>query len=610
MSAILEFAERLRHQVDIVSTVEGYVQLKRTGVNHKGLCPFHREKTPSFTVNASKQIFHCFGCGAGGDVIKFIQLIERLDWIDALRQLAEQHNMQLPARSGDAARDDESRAERERLLSVSRLAHEFFAGNLEEALRTGRGEIASYLEKRSVDADLARRFGLGLAPEEWSRFLEYARAKGFEEKTVLAAGLASRNEEKGRTWDRFRNRLIFPISDGSGRPIAFGGRLFAAADAQTDAPKYVNSPETPLYRKGQHLYALHLARDAMAREGYALVMEGYLDVMRAHQFGFEHAVATCGTALTEEQARALKRFAKRVVLVYDGDDAGQKAMMKALEALTAQELEVRAARLPEGHDPDSFLLAEGAEAFRRTVADAPGFFDFAFEHYCAQTRRDSPEGKAWIVEQMAPLVRGIGSEIVRGEYTRLLAGRLLLDTQVVARSVRGREERGRMELVEAASQGAAGGEWTRRDALVLRLCVENSAARAYLRPRMKADWLGHPQLCRLMGAVFAWPDERELNWLEVLTLAENEEQERLLRALSLADEGVNASEEMLAQLVQRLEFQYRRRRTVAIVQDVRSGGTAQSLAAAADALQVLSPAAGRVVSPGTSGGEGAAGVEQ
>jgi DNA primase len=291
MSTIIEFADKLLSQVDIVRVVEEYVPLRRGGSNLKGLCPFHREKTPSFSVSPSKQMFHCFGCGVGGNAIAFVQRVERIEWMDALRLVAEKNGIQVPPlkRDHDQGRDDA----RQRFLEVNKMAMAHFCANLEAAMRNPSHEISAYLGRRKLDAATVRRFGIGLAADAWSAMMDAGRKAGFERETLVAAGGAIHNAESKRHYDRFRKRLIFPICDTLGRPIAFGGRVYAS-DAAPDEPKYVNSPETALYHKGQQLYALHLAKEAISTRGHALLMEGYMDVIRAHMHGFENAVASCG----------------------------------------------------------------------------------------------------------------------------------------------------------------------------------------------------------------------------------------------------------------------------------------------------------------------------
>ena len=385
MSSLSEFVERLKAQIDIAQVVGEHVPLKRSGTTLKGLCPFHREKTPSFTVNTAKQIFHCFGCGKGGDVITFVREIERLDFVEAVKVLAERHGIPVPTFGRDGG-SEVTRTERDRQHQLTREAAAFFSRHLAQALRDPASEIAQYLQRRQIPAAMAERFLMGLAPDAWSGLLDYVTRTGYEREFVASAGLAIHNEEKGRFYDRFRKRLIFTICDSLGRPVAFGGRVYAS-DAAPDEPKYINSPETSLYRKGQHLYALHLAKERIIAEQRALLMEGYMDVLRAHQHGFTNAVATCGTALTDDQARVLKKYAREVVFVYDGDAAGQAAMLRGTEILLEHELGIRIVVLPDNHDPDSFLLAHGADAFRTALDTATDFL--ACLLYTSPSPRDS-----------------------------------------------------------------------------------------------------------------------------------------------------------------------------------------------------------------------------
>ena len=405
MSAILEFADKLRSQIDIADVVGRYVELRRMGTNLKGLCPFHGEKTPSFTVSTTKQIFHCFGCHEGGDIIKFVQKIERLEWMDAVRQLSKDFGIPMPELRPQTAEDHQARDAKTAALEAAKFAAEFFAHHLKTQLGT-QSEIDGYLARRQLTADIVSRFQIGLAPNAWAQLLESGQHKGHTKETLLNAGLVIKHHSKDSLYDRFRNRLIFPIHDTHGSPIAFGARVFAS-DAAPDEPKYINSPETIVYHKGQALYALHVAKDAIVKEKKALLMEGYMDVIRAHCSGITNAVASCGTALTDEQARALKRYCSDVVFLYDGDAAGQKAMLRGTEILLDQGFQIKVVALPDGHDPDSYLAEHGAEQFRLLINTARNYF----EHFLDQATRTfdvrTPEGKVQTVEMLLPLLRRI-----------------------------------------------------------------------------------------------------------------------------------------------------------------------------------------------------------
>jgi DNA primase len=352
-----EAKEQVRNATDIVQIVGERVPLRRAGRAWKGLCPFHAEKTPSFTVNPERQMWHCFGCNRGGDVFAFVMEIDRIAFPEALALLAERAGVELPrAERGpmDAVRD--------RIYQANALAADFFKASL----LTPAGEKARrYLASRGFEGAILERFQIGWAPEGWDG-LAVALGKLLPGKVLEQAGLVARRGD-GTHYDRFRGRIVFPIEVRPGRVAGFGARAVDPADT----PKYLNSPETPVYRKGGVLYGLPLARSSIRESRRVLVAEGYLDVMRLHAEGFTNAVSTCGTALTPEQARALSRFEAEAVLVYDGDEAGLRAADRALDPLLQAGVAAQVALLPPGEDPDSFLAKLGAEALRKVLAEAP-----------------------------------------------------------------------------------------------------------------------------------------------------------------------------------------------------------------------------------------------
>ena len=366
-----QILDEIRSRVDMVELVGQSVNLKRAGENWKGLCPFHTEKTPSFTVNPKRGIFHCFGCGVGGDAFGFLMRQDRLGFPEAVRALAQRAGVEIPTQ-----RSPESNGKLEGLRHVMALAAQFYT----DALWAQDGAKArAYVESRCVSLEVARRFGLGYAPEGWNALLSHMAKEGVSDAELVSAGLALPRQNATGFYDRFRGRLLFPIRDLQARVVAFGGRAMGAEE-----PKYLNSPETPLYVKGQMLYALDMAREGMRQKNRAVVVEGYLDCLMAHQHGFTETVAALGTAFTAAQLALLRRYADEVVSVFDADAAGQKATSRLEEMLTdvmdlrnlgwsvsrtgsfekAGYFPIKVAVLPEGHDPDSLLRAEGAQALQ------------------------------------------------------------------------------------------------------------------------------------------------------------------------------------------------------------------------------------------------------
>lgn len=396
---------------DIVAVVSEYVNLKQRGRSFTGLCPFHSEKTPSFTVSREKQLFHCFGCGAGGDVITFIMRIENLTFGAALRFLAERAGIQLPAfQLSPTGR--KHREERERLYRLNAFAAAFYQKILWQT-KTGEKAVA-YLEARGITRATAEKFGLGYAPPQWTALVGLFRKKGIALTEAEKAGLVCGGGDG--FYDRFRDRLLFPITNPRGQIIGFGGRLLG--DGQ---PKYLNSPETLVYQKGRSLYGLAEAREGIRRRGQVIVVEGYMDVLQAHQQGIDEVVASSGTALTPEQVRLLKRYSDRVLIAYDADAAGQAATIRGLDLLAAAGVQVRVVRLPVGEDPDSLLRKEGAAGFRRYIAESVDLFTFKLEFILAKEDVTTPAGKARAVQRVFSLLTQVKDGILRETYLKQTA---------------------------------------------------------------------------------------------------------------------------------------------------------------------------------------------
>ncbi len=390
-------AEEIKQRLDIVEVVGDYVALKRSGQNFKGLCPFHAEKTPSFMVSQPKQIFHCFGCGAGGDLFAFVMKHEGLTFPEALEMLAKRAGVELRPRS------PRERGLKEAIKAANAAAQEFFVKNL-----AASDTAMDYLQKRGISEEARRAFGLGYAPESWHALAEHLRRKGFTSDQILKAGLNATGA-KG-PYDVFRGRLMFPILDLHGDIVAFGGRAIGGGE-----PKYLNSPDTPVFKKRQTLYALQRARDAIREADEALVVEGYLDAIACHQGGMENAVAPLGTALTAEHVRMLARYAPRVALVFDGDQAGVAAARRSLETILAQGLPARVLLLSEGQDPDSVLRDEGAGRFRELLSKALTPVEFVL--------RTSKGGKTDTVMEALRVVARVEEPLLRDELLRELADR-------------------------------------------------------------------------------------------------------------------------------------------------------------------------------------------
>lgn len=398
----------IRASLDIVEVVGAYVPLKQRGSNYFGLCPFHQEKTPSFSVNPKLGIFKCFGCGAGGDVFAFIQQIEGVSFVEAVRLLAERAGIPLP-QSEEAGED-----EREPLFQALRFAARFYFTQLTHETS---GKLArAYLKSRGVRPATAQRFGLGYAPKAWDALATAAVASGFRLEVFEQAGLVLPRRERGGFYDRFRHRLMFPIFSHVGKVVGFAGRLL---EPDPEQPKYINSPETPVYQKGRVLYGLYQARHAIRKLEEAILVEGYTDVIALHQAGIEHTVATSGTALTLEQVRLLARYAKRILLLYDADPAGEQAALRSIDLCLAQGLPVYVVVLPAGEDPDSFVHQNSSEALQEYLERYRlDFISFRYQLARRQGMLDTPEGEAQLAREIVQSIARFPDPLLRETYLR------------------------------------------------------------------------------------------------------------------------------------------------------------------------------------------------
>jgi DNA primase len=403
------FIDDLRRQADIVRLISDYVSLKKKGANWMACCPFHQEKTPSFSVNPSKGIFYCFGCGKGGSVFNFVMELESVPFPEAVRMVAEKSGVPVPQMEEDK-RFEARRKEAEEVVELNAWALEFW----EQQLREGGAEARAareYVEGRGITDETRAAFRLGYAPNSWDALGNYLKGRGAGIGQIERSGLVVR-KETGGYYDRFRGRLIFPVLDAQGRPVAFGARAMRAGEE----PKYLNSPETAAYTKGRHLFGLNITRDEIRRKKFAILVEGYLDLIVPYQFGVRNVVASLGTALTPEQAKLLGRFTRRVVVNYDGDRAGVKAALRAVEVLLPEEFEVKILVLPDGSDPDEFLRSRGTEEYNRRRGQSVPHIQFVLDQALKDRSLRQPAQKAEAVEEVLPFVRAVRDPIQRREY--------------------------------------------------------------------------------------------------------------------------------------------------------------------------------------------------
>ena len=409
------FIDDLKDRADLVRIIEPYAPLKKKGANWMACCPFHQEKTPSFSVNPSKGFYKCFGCGKGGNAFTFLMEIEGLNFPEAVQRVAEMHGIPLPEPVDDGQykqarkRKEEKKQLADQVIDLNKIALEFWEAELQGKSKKAK-DARAYLEKRGISEDVQKQFRIGFAPDSWDSLLNHLKEKGTDEKLIEQSGLVSVNEEKDRVFDRFRGRIIFPVLDVDGRPVAFGAR--AMGDEQ---PKYLNSPETAAYVKGQHLYGLFQGKEPIRQKKFAILVEGYLDLIALHQFGITNVAASLGTAFTPEQAKLLSRFTKKVVINYDGDSAGIKAARRAVEELLPQDFEIKLLVLPNGMDPDDFLHANGTDAYNTARGQATPFLYFVFDASMKGRSLANPKHKAEAIEDVVPVLAAIKNPIQKRE---------------------------------------------------------------------------------------------------------------------------------------------------------------------------------------------------
>ena len=393
-----ETIQRVAEANDIVEVIGSYFPLKRAGTSFRALCPFHREKSPSFHVNPSRQNFHCFGCGAGGGVLRFVMDYEHVDFPTAVKRLAQRAGVPIIEEAGNAD-DDRKRGLRQRLLGLHAEVADWFHRNLLKS--PDASPARDYLKGRGITGDVARSWQLGYAPDSWDALLDFLRDRKFSAEEISQSGLASSKDDGGDLYSRFRGRVMFPIRNDYGEVVAFSGRVL---DPNAKTAKYVNSPETPLFTKGKVLYGLDKTKRDLIEKNAAIVCEGQLDLISAFESGVRHVIAPQGTAFTSDQARLLRRFVETVLLCFDSDTAGQQAAARSLPALLGQGLAVRVVELPPGEDPDSMIRERGAEAFLEAVSGAKDFFKHSTDRARRDGKLENPAGVAKFVHEMAPLV--------------------------------------------------------------------------------------------------------------------------------------------------------------------------------------------------------------
>jgi DNA primase len=487
--------EQIRAASDIVDVIGSYLPLKRAGANFVALCPFHKEKTPSFNVNPNRQIFHCFGCHKGGDVFTFVKEYENVDFPEAVRRLADR--AKIPLEHEKNAGEQQSRHIKERLLQI----HEQIAQRWQSALANeASGQIArDYLGRRGVPDEAVKLFRLGFAPDLWDDTVNWAKSKGHELALVEQAGLILRKQDGDSYYDRFRGRLMFPICDEQGRVIGFSGRVLSG-DEKT--AKYVNSPETPIFTKSKVFFGLDKSKRAVLEAGYAIVCEGQLDLIACFMAGVQNVVAPQGTAFTADHARILRRYVEEVVLCFDSDEAGQNATVRSLDNLLASGLAVRVAVVPAPHDPDSFIKASGGPAFKQLIERAEGFFDYYLNRLCATNEVTTDKGRLAVLRGMAEAVHKTGNVVLVDKYAQKTALRLGVTPDAVRAEFRklSRARAPAPEPVEPPVEESASPQRpSTHEYWLLKLLLQHDDLVAWAAAHLDPGWVQHPLVRQIVS---------------------------------------------------------------------------------------------------------------
>jgi DNA primase len=545
--------EQIRAASDIVDVIGSYVPLKKAGANFTALCPFHREKSPSFNVNPSRQIFHCFGCHKGGDVFTFVKEYENISFVEAVKRLADRAKIPLEMeKDGPGA---QTRHLKDTLLQI----HEQITQRWQNALANdANGQIArDYLAKRGVSAEAVKLFRIGYAPDAWDDTVNWAKSKGFDIADVEKAGLVIHKEDSGRHYDRFRGRLMFPICDEQGRVIGFSGRVLSG-DEKT--AKYVNSPETPIFTKSRVFFGLDKSKRAILDAGHAIVCEGQLDLIACFMAGVKNIVAPQGTAFTGEHARIIKRYVNEVVLCFDSDNAGQNAAVRSLDALLASGLAVRVAIVPAPHDPDSFIKEQGGEAFAALVGGAKGFFDYYLERLCVLNDVSTDRGRLAVLRAMGEALLKTGSAVTVDAFAQKTALRLGVQPEAVraefkklGRSGAPRVEEYETEPPEDVEASAMMPPPPLAEGWLLKLLLSHEELIPWTVEHLAPEWVEHPGARAIVDWIFK--AQAGGNWRGVsamLDAFEDEAVRRLITEAAMNDRPIPNPAVQLSDVVMRL----------------------------------------------------------
>lgn len=521
-----EIVSRIRNKADIVEIISGYLSLSKSGENYKGLCPFHPEKTPSFIVSPKKQIFHCFGCGLGGDLFHFMMKIEGLSFPEAVSSLGRRYGITFVDKKDP--KEGFIQKERGLLYKINNAALEYYQENLNDS-KTGCEAMEYLIKNRGLNAETIKRFHLGFAPMSWDGLFSHMVKKGWSARDLEVSGLILKRSERSGYYDRFRNRIIFPIRDIAGKVVGFGGRAL-----DDSLPKYINSPETPIYIKGKNLYGLDKAKEEIKREGGLIIVEGYLDAIRLHQAGIGNTVATLGTALTPSHLEMVKRFTQKVYLVFDPDPAGIKATIRTIGLFIDYGISAEVVPLPTGEDPDSFINRCGKEPFLDALKGSQKIIEFALSSMIKDVNNNEIDKKRNLVKEIMPLVARLDNSVEKTYYLRLIAERLNIEERFLLEDLRGIPQgskiRNQIEEITA-------GKSPMDEEILVFLMVNNKISPDRIKNEIRIEDFTYPNLKELFKSIIESIDLYNEVKLEYIIQRNSDNQEIIsfLSKLSLSD---------------------------------------------------------------------------
>lgn len=561
----------IKERASIVEVVSDFVSLKKSGKNYLGLCPFHSERTPSFTVNEEKGIFHCFGCGAGGNIFNFLMRANHLNFPEAVKELAKRYGVALPKR--ELSEEEKRRRSRKaQLFEMNELAAQYYHGVL-VAQKEGE-DGRRYLAKRGISGEIIAEHRLGFAPAAWDSLALFFQSQGVSLPLAETLGLILPRKEGSGTgsrpsfYDRFRRRVIFPIINEGGRVSGFGGRIIddALANGDPASPKYMNSPESPIYSKGQMLYGLNVAKGPIREQGMALIVEGYLDLLSLHQAGIRHVVASLGTALTSAQVSLLRRYTQEAMLVFDADESGRKATQRSLELFLQEGFSARVVSLPGGFDPDSFIRQEKKAGFEKALTDALPLMEYILEQATRRFSTETIEGKVRVVRELIPALNRLRDPLEQNLYIERVASRLGLKESQIRAKLRGREEPTPEagKIPQRAPRGPA------HERLLLQLMLMRGQPIPAVEEELGREGFSDPRHQKLAGELRTlWETEKKVNVQELLCRVGDEDLKDLISELLLQEESVIEADRMLRDCLRKLKLSRVRQEIQHVDEEIR-----------------------------------------